>query len=165
MNCDTWFSVFKNRLSTRSDRIASLTLQNFATMGSLWLRVWRVWRIRRVEKIFRPAHLSVIFTCGGSSQIYKCPMFSPPVNEWTFWLAVQTLVSQWSWPILPNRPILPILPNRSWVSDLMDNWISGISKRHVMGNRFQGYLDITDIRNLLISWVSDFTDIRISWIS
>ena len=35
----------------------------------------------------------------------------------------------------------------------------------VMGIRFHGYLDITDIRNLLISWVSDFTDIWISWIS
>ena len=29
-----------------------------------------------------------------SSQVYKCPMFDSPVNEWTFWLAVQTLVSQ-----------------------------------------------------------------------
>ena len=35
---------------------------------------------------------------------------------------------------------------------------------HVMGIRFHGYLDITDIRNFLISWVSYFTDIRISWI-
>ena len=29
-----------------------------------------------------------------SSQVYKCPMFKFIINEWTFWLAVQTLVSQ-----------------------------------------------------------------------
>ena len=41
-----------------------------------------------------------IFTCGGSSQVYKCPMFFFTVNEWTFWSAVQTLISQWGWPIM-----------------------------------------------------------------
>ena len=37
----------------------------------------------------------------------------------------------------------------------------------VMDIRFHGYLDIRDILrgNLLISWVLDFTDIQISWIS
>ena len=38
--------------------------------------------------------ISCFYLRRSSSQVYKCPMFFFMGNEWTFWLAVQTLVSQ-----------------------------------------------------------------------
>ena len=64
------------------------------------------------------------------SQVYKCPLFVVYGKRMDFLVSSANMG-------YPKRK----------VSDFMDTWISGISKRHVM------------------SWVSDFTDIWISQIS
>ena len=73
-----------------------------------------------VQNMFKTC-LKWLFTCGGLACRSISAPCSPPVNEWTFWSAVQTLVSQWSWTTLANWPILPILPN--WpIRPILPNW-------------------------------------------
>ena len=70
--------------------------------------------------------LSSIFTCGGSSQVYKCPMFLLLLQRMDF------LVS------ITNISISVRLAHHGYL-DIMDIRISGI-----LG--YQGYSDIMDIR-------------------
>ena len=123
-----------------------------------------------------------LFTCGGSSQVYKCPVFFSSqrmdvlVSSANISFSVKLahpaqLVhpAQWAHQISrifgyhkypraqlahPAQPaICPSCPTSPYYHYI------------IMSIRFHGYLDITDICNLLISWVSDFTDIWIPWIS
>ena len=48
-----------------------------------------------IEQIFMDFLYDSFYLRRSSSQVYKCPMFFFfSINEWTFWSAVQTLVSQ-----------------------------------------------------------------------